>query len=56
MHYEYAQEEWLIVLDGRPSLRHPDGTDQLEPWDVARATSPAARMRCATTPRRPCAP
>jgi uncharacterized cupin superfamily protein len=33
-HYEYAEEEWLIVLSGRPSVRHPDGTDELEPWDV----------------------
>lgn len=33
-HYEYAEEEWLIVLVGRPTLRHPDGTDQLVPWDV----------------------
>ena len=33
-HYEYAEEEWLIVLEGRPSLRHPEGTDQLEPWDA----------------------
>jgi uncharacterized cupin superfamily protein len=33
-HYEHAEEEWLIVLEGRPSVRHPEGTDQLEPWDV----------------------
>jgi len=33
-HYEYAEEEWLLVLEGRPSVRHPDGTDQLEPWDM----------------------
>lgn len=33
-HYEHAEEEWLIVLEGRPTLRHPEGTDQLEPWDV----------------------
>jgi uncharacterized cupin superfamily protein len=33
-HYEYGEEEWLIVLAGRPTLRHPDGTDELEPWDV----------------------
>jgi len=33
-HYEYAEEEWLIVLLGKPTLRHPDGTDELEPWDV----------------------
>jgi uncharacterized cupin superfamily protein len=33
-HYEYGQEEWLIVLSGRPTLRHPEGSDQLAPWDV----------------------
>jgi uncharacterized cupin superfamily protein len=33
-HYEHAEEEWLIVLEGQPTVRHPDGTDQLEPWDV----------------------
>jgi uncharacterized cupin superfamily protein len=34
-HYEYAEEEWLMVLSGRPSLRTPEGTSQLEPMDVA---------------------
>src|SRR3712207_1163845 len=34
-HYEYGEEEWLIVLEGRPTLRHPGGEDVLEPWDVA---------------------
>ena len=33
-HYEYGNEEWLIVLDGSPILRHPDGEDTLEPGDV----------------------
>jgi uncharacterized cupin superfamily protein len=33
-HYEYAEEEWLLVLSGRPSVRHPGGADELEPWDV----------------------
>jgi uncharacterized cupin superfamily protein len=33
-HYEYGEEEWLIVLAGRPTVRHPEGTDELEPWDV----------------------
>jgi uncharacterized cupin superfamily protein len=34
-HYEYAEEEWLLVLEGRPTLRRPSGSEQLEPWDVA---------------------
>jgi uncharacterized cupin superfamily protein len=33
-HYEYGEEEWLLVLEGRPTLRHPDGQDVLELWDV----------------------
>ena len=34
-HYEYGEEEWVMVLEGRPSLRTPEGTEQLEPLDVA---------------------
>jgi uncharacterized cupin superfamily protein len=33
-HYELVEEEWLLVLEGRPSVRHPEGTDRLEPWDA----------------------
>jgi len=33
-HYEYGEEEWLLVLSGRPTLRHPEGTDQLEEGDI----------------------
>jgi uncharacterized cupin superfamily protein len=33
-HYEYGNEEWVIVLAGRPTLRHPGGEDALEPGDV----------------------
>jgi uncharacterized cupin superfamily protein len=33
-HYEYGEEEWLVVLAGRPTLRTPDGTAELAPWDV----------------------
>jgi uncharacterized cupin superfamily protein len=33
-HYEYGAEEWALVLAGRPTLRHPDGEDELEPGDV----------------------
>jgi uncharacterized cupin superfamily protein len=32
--YEYGEEEWLLVLAGRPSVREPEGTEQLEPFDV----------------------
>lgn len=33
-HYECAEEEWLLVLHGAPTLRHPDGESQLAPSDV----------------------
>ena len=33
-HYEYAEEEWLLVLEGKPSVRDPDGTHELEPMDL----------------------
>ena len=37
-HYEYSTEEWLVVLQGRPVLRHPEGDgeaeDELEPGDT----------------------
>jgi uncharacterized cupin superfamily protein len=33
-HYEYGNEEWLVVLEGRPTLRHPAGESELEPGDV----------------------
>lgn len=34
-HYEYGNEEWLLCLAGRPTLRAPDGEQQLRPGDVA---------------------
>jgi uncharacterized cupin superfamily protein len=33
-HYENPEEEWLLVLSGQPTLRHPEGSDRLEPWDM----------------------
>jgi uncharacterized cupin superfamily protein len=33
-HYEYPEEEWLLVLLGRPTLRDPDGEHELEPGDL----------------------
>ena len=33
-HYEYGEEEWLLVLEGRPSVRTPEGTEELAPCDV----------------------
>ena len=33
-HYEYPEEEWLFVLEGRPILRQPAGESELEPGDI----------------------
>lgn len=33
-HYEYGEEEWLLVLSGQPTLRTPTGSEQLVPWDA----------------------
>ena len=34
-HYEVGEEEWLLVLEGTATVRHPDGTEDLAPWEVA---------------------
>jgi uncharacterized cupin superfamily protein len=33
-HYEYGDEEWLLVLQGTPTLREPAGERVLRAWDV----------------------
>jgi uncharacterized cupin superfamily protein len=33
-HYEYAEEEWLLVVAGRPAVRHPGGVETLGPLDL----------------------
>jgi uncharacterized cupin superfamily protein len=33
-HYEYGEEEWALVIEGTPSARTPEGTEQLEPQDL----------------------
>jgi uncharacterized cupin superfamily protein len=33
-HYVYGREEWLLVLAGTPTLRHPRGEDRLEAGDL----------------------
>jgi uncharacterized cupin superfamily protein len=33
-HFEWTDEEWLIVLAGRPTLRTPEGERELEPGDT----------------------
>jgi uncharacterized cupin superfamily protein len=33
-HFEEPVEEWLVVVSGAPTLRHPGGEDQLSPFDL----------------------
>ena len=33
-HFEWTDEEWLIVVAGRPTLRSPGGERELEPGEV----------------------
>jgi len=33
-HFEYGDEEWLIVLEGRATLRTPRGAQKLDEGDV----------------------
>jgi uncharacterized cupin superfamily protein len=34
-HYEHGEEEWVLVVAGTPSVRTPDGVDELAPLDLA---------------------
>jgi uncharacterized cupin superfamily protein len=34
-HYELGFDEWLVVLVGTPTLRSPQGEQELRPWDLA---------------------
>jgi uncharacterized cupin superfamily protein len=33
-HYEIGNEEWVVALTGRLSVRTPEGEVELGPWDV----------------------
>lgn len=33
-HYEAGEEEWLLVLEGKPHVRTPEGTEQAESFDL----------------------
>ena len=34
-HFHHGNEEWVLVLDGTPTLRTPEGERELRPGDVA---------------------
>ena len=33
-HYEYGDEEWLLVLSGRLTVRTPEGEEEVEPGEA----------------------
>jgi uncharacterized cupin superfamily protein len=33
-HYEYGEEEWLLVVEGRAAVRTPEGTEELGPFEM----------------------
>ena len=33
-HYEYGEEEWMLVIEGRASVRTPEGTEEVGPSEV----------------------
>jgi uncharacterized cupin superfamily protein len=33
-HYEHGREEWVLILSGSATLRHPEGEDRLQSGDV----------------------
>ena len=33
-HYEYGEEEWVLVMEGRPTIRTPEGNEGAEPLDM----------------------
>jgi uncharacterized cupin superfamily protein len=34
-HWQVGEEEWVVAISGRPTLRLADGERTLEPWDAA---------------------
>jgi uncharacterized cupin superfamily protein len=49
-HYEYGEEEWLIVLTGVCSVRDPEGTHDLRAGDVVCfSTGPAGAHKVTNT-------
>src|SRR5215204_1862628 len=44
-HFEWTDEEWLIVLEGRVTVRTPEGEHELDPGDAV-----CASLRVPTVP------
>jgi uncharacterized cupin superfamily protein len=51
-HYHHGVEEWLLVIDGAPSVRTPSGTRELKAGDVLCFPSGAEGAHTVTGPGR----
>ena len=49
-HFEWTDEEWLIVVAGSPTIRTPEGEVTLGPGDVACSVRAASHMLAAGGP------
>ena len=45
-HYELGEEEWLLVLSGRPTVRTPEGDQRLSEDAGVRVRVPQGHGRC----------
>ena len=53
-HYEVGEEEWLLVLAGNPTVRHPEGSDGSTPGTSSSSrAAPRAPTGSQRRPRRP---
>lgn len=50
LHAHYGMEELFVVLSGRPTLRTPDGEEELEPGDVVSCLRGIEGMHTFTNP------
>jgi uncharacterized cupin superfamily protein len=49
-HWEARDEEWLLVLEGRPVVRTPDGEEELEPGDLVCFPAGEQGAHCTSNP------
>ena len=49
-HWEARDEEWLLVLEGRPVVRTPEGEEELEAGDLVCFPAGEEGAHCASNP------
>jgi len=48
-HYEYGNEEWLFVLEGKLTVRHPGGEEELDAHRLTNRTDATVRVLMVST-------